>query len=102
MNALPPQVAQQRSLQELDLIGTSLRGGCLETLKLGSPMLSASLSNQTTLKELTLSDYRRLQRLPNSVEELKQLTKMEIISSEIQYASNKEKTEYDREGHDGD
>lgn len=71
MKVLPPQVARQRSLQELNLLGTNLREdllrgdieelGRLETLKLGSPFLKKlppSLGDLTTLKELTLSDCR--------------------------------------------
>eukprot|EP00253_Pinus_taeda_P019287 PITA_19287 len=96
MEALPPQVTYQRSLEELNLLDTNIKelpmaiGNLynLEILKLGCSsleMLPPSLGNLRSLRELFLYFCSKLKCLPESVGQLSQLTRLTIHSARIEH-----------------
>eukprot|EP00253_Pinus_taeda_P019533 PITA_19533 len=93
---LPPQVAHQRSLQQLYLQETKLKEFpsvmgdlCnLEVLKFGSDLLEALplwLGDLKSLKIFSLSSSPQLKSLPDSFEMLTQLTHLDIKNCGIEY-----------------
>lgn len=96
MEALPPQVTYQRSLEELNLLDTNIKelpmaiGNLynLEILKLGCSsleMLPRSLGNLRSLRELFLYFCSKLKCLPESVGQLSQLTRLTIQCARIDH-----------------
>lgn len=96
MEALPPQVTYQRSLEELNLLDTNIKElpmaignlNNLEILKLGCSsleMLPRSLGNLRSLRELFLYFCSKLKCLPESVGQLSQLTRLTIQCARIEH-----------------
>eukprot|EP01018_Ginkgo_biloba_P026301 Gb_06231 [translate_table: standard] len=96
LQVLPPQLAYQRCLKELNLCGTLLKElpdeigelTNLEVLKVGSPLLTtlpSSLGKLCGLIHLGLHRCTGLKCLPNSVGSLKDLAELVILSSGVEY-----------------
>jgi Leucine-rich repeat (LRR) protein len=96
MEALPPQVTYQSSLEELNLWDTNLKelpiaiGNLrnLEILKLhcsSLEMLPPSLGNLRSLRELNLYFCNKLRCLPDSVGQLTQLARLTIHCAIIEH-----------------